>query len=312
MRENLVDDVVQTLEHADFEVSDTLDIRPKSFDVVARRGPLVLFVKVLVNIDGLDDDTAADLKSLSSHLDASAVVVGEKTRERELEDGVLYLRRGVPAFNVDTAYDYFVEGVPPFAYMARGGLYVSLDGDLLSEVRREEGMSLGQVAQELGVSRRSVSKWEDGMDATIDVALELEEVFDRDLLNPVGVLREHEADDRRPEGELDEDEQEMFAALQQTGFTVHPTEGAPFRAVADDTPEVPSAVLTGAGDSDQAARKRARLMSNISDVTRTRSIYLVDTAGRDHIEDTVLIEVDELEDADETEDVEELYKEKSR
>ncbi len=311
MRENLVDDVVQTLEHADFEVSDTLNIRPKSFDVVARRGPLVLFVKVLVNVDGLDADTVADLKMLSSHLDASAVVVGEKTRDRELEDGVLYLRRGVPAFNVETAHDYFVEGVPPYAYMARGGLYVSLDGDLLSQARREEGMSLGQVANELGVSRRSVSKWEDGMDATIDVALELEEVFDRDLLDPVGVLKEFDEEVESAEDRLDEDEREMLDALQRTGFEVHPTEGAPFRAVADSAPEVPDAVLTGAGESESAARKRARLMSNISDVTRTRSIYLVDSSDRDSIENTVLIEIGELEDVDESEEVDEMYKEKS-
>ncbi|MFP4631937.1 MAG: transcriptional regulator [Halobacteriales archaeon] len=308
MRDRLVADVVSLLEDGEFEVSDTCNIRPKSFDLVARRGSLVLFVKVLVNVDGLDRRSADELKLLSHHLDASALVVGRKTRDGELEDGVLYLRRGIPALNPATAYDQFVEGVPPFAYMSRGGLYVNVDGDVLEDRRRENGMSLGQVAQELGVSRRSVSKYEDGMDASIDVALRLEEVFDADVVLPVDVFPGPVEYDE-PEPELDEDERTAYTVFRRTGFEVHHTTGAPFRAVVDRDRDIPDALLTGSGGTS-TARKRARLMSSIGRVTETESIYLMESHSDDTLEDTVVIEYDELREFDSAEELYEVYRER--
>ncbi len=58
--------------------------------------------------------------------------------------------------------DLFLEGVPPLIYAAPGGLYVNIDADLLADVREERDWSLGRLATELGVSRRTVSKYEDG------------------------------------------------------------------------------------------------------------------------------------------------------
>jgi putative transcriptional regulator len=269
---------------------------------------MVLLLKVLVNIDGLDAETAEEMKALSTHLGAESLVVGAKTRDHELEDGVLYLRRGVPAMSHGTARDYFVEGVPPLVYMGSGGLYVSIDGDLLEDARDDEDMSLGRVADELGVSRRAVSKYEDGMDATLEVGLRLEEIFGERLISPVEIFEEVNSedktdDDRGSVGEEPENETErhVFGILRAAGFEVVPTSRAPFRALSRENDET---VLTGTGKSGGSdIVKRARLMSSISDVARTSSVYVVeDKPARDSIEDTALVEVEDLEDVEGSDD----------
>ncbi len=187
-RSALIENVTAMLEDAGFAVSDRCVIRPKSFDVAARRGDDLLFVKILGNVDAFDGPTGAEMRRLGHYLHGTPVVIGLRTRDEDLERGVVYFRHGVPVISPDTALDFFVEGVPPLVYAAPGGLYVNIDGDVLADEREERGWSLGRLATELGVSRRTVSKYEDGMNASIDVAVKLEDVFDDALTSPVDVL----------------------------------------------------------------------------------------------------------------------------
>src|SRR6056297_1550677 len=186
-RSALVGNVTAMLEDAGFLVSERCAIRPKSFDVAARRGEDLVLLKILGNIDAFDGTTGEEMRRLGTYLNATPMVVGLRTRDEDLKPGVVYFRHGVPVFNPDTAMELFVEGVPPLIYAAPGGLYVNIDGDLLADERRERGWSLGQLATELGVSRRTVSKYEDGMNASIDVAIQLEEMFDQPFSSPVSV-----------------------------------------------------------------------------------------------------------------------------
>jgi len=45
MRDRVLEDATAVLKKGGFAVSDTCNIRPKSFDVVARRGDLVILLK---------------------------------------------------------------------------------------------------------------------------------------------------------------------------------------------------------------------------------------------------------------------------
>lgn len=187
-RTALIENITAMLEDADFLVSDRCAVRPKSFDVAARRDEDLVLLKILGNVDALDAETGAEMRRLGEYLQATPMVIGIRTRDEELKPGVVYFRHGVPVINPDTGYDLFVEGMPPLIYAAPGGLYVSLDGDLLADEREERGWSLGRLATELGVSRRTVSKYEDGMNASIEVAIQLEDLFNEPFSSPVDVL----------------------------------------------------------------------------------------------------------------------------
>ena len=306
-RSALVGNVTAMLEDAGFVVSERCAVRPKSFDIAARRREEILLVKILSNIDAFDARTGGEMRRLGGFLGATPLVIGLRTRDQELDPGVAYFRHGVPVFSPDTALDLFVEGVPPLIYAAPGGLYVNIDSEVLADAREQRGWSLGQLAQELGVSRRTVSKYEDGMDASVEVATELEEMFDAPLASPVDVFEEESVRETKdpPEApEPDPADERVVAMLTRVGYEVHPTDRAPFETVSDDGEA--EQVLTGHSEFDRTAEKRARIMSSVGRVTRTRPVYIVEKAPRESVEGTALIEQDEIEDVEERDDFRDL------
>jgi len=313
-RSALVGNVTAMLEDAGFVVSDRCAIRPKSFDIAARRGEDVLLLKILGNIDAFDAATGAEMRRLGEYLNVTPIVAGLRTRDEELKPGVVYFRHGVPVLSPDTAMDLFVENVPPLIYAAPGGLYVNIDSEVLEDIREDRDWSLGRLAQELGVSRRTVSKYEDGMDASVEVAAQLEELFDAPLTSPVEVLdgaeevRETEGTPDDPA--VDPDDEPIVAVLTRVGYEVHPTDRAPFKTVSEDEREREN-VLTGHSDFTETAEKRARIMSSVGRVTRTTSVYIVEEAPRDAVEGTALIEHDEMQDIEERVELRDLVMERA-
>ncbi|CQH61227.1 cro/C1 family transcription regulator [Halobacterium hubeiense] len=308
-RSVLIENVTAMLADAGFTVSDRCATRPKSFDVAARRDEDVILVKILGNIDAFDAPTGAEMRRLGTYLDATPMVIGLRTRDEELKPGVVYFRHGVPVLSPDTAMDFFVEGVPPLIYAAPGGLYVNIDGDVLADRRQNEDLSLGQLANQLGVSRRTVSKYEDGMNASIEVAMELEELFGGDLTSPVSVMDgAEEVRDAEPtpdDPEADPEDVPVLSVLARVGFEVHPTDRAPFKAVSEDASGA-DRVLTGHSSFTDAAVKRARIMSSLGSITHTRAVYVVDEASRDSVDDTAIVEREELEDVEDSDEFRDL------
>jgi putative transcriptional regulator len=302
------------LEDAGFLVSDRCAIRPKSFDIAARRGRDTLLVKILGNIDAFDAMTGAEMRRLGEYLDATPMVIGLRTRDEELKPGVTYFRHGVPVLSPDTAMELFVEEVPPLIYAAPGGLYVNIDSEILADEREDRDWSLGRLANELGVSRRTVSKYEDGMDASVEVATKLEEMFDAPLTSPVEVLdgaeevRENEPTPDDPD--VDPEDEPIVAVLTRVGFDVHPTDRAPFKTVSEDERRQEE-MLTGHSELTKTAEKRARIMSSVGRVTRTRSVYVVDRASQDAVEGTALIEEAEMENISEADELRDLIMERA-
>ena len=316
-RSALVGNIAAMLRDADFAVSDRCSIRPKSFDLAARRGEDLLLVKILANVDSLDAETGVEMRRLGSYLSATPLVIGLRTRDEDLKPEVVYFRHGIPAVNPDTAYDLFIENVPPLIYAAPGGLYVNIDGDLLADEREERGWSLGRLATELGVSRRTVSKYEDGMNASIDVAIKLEELFDQPFSDPVDVMdgadEVREADPTPQDPAVDPDEDHVLAVLARVGFTVHPTTRAPFTAVSEDGERQIENLLTGHSAFTRSAEKRARIMSSLGEVTRTRSVYVTEEREkRDSVEGTALVSQDELAALRDADDLRDLILERAR
>ena len=312
-RTALIENLTAMLQDAGFMVSDRCSTRPKSFDIAARRNEELLLVKVLANIDAFDGPTGREMRRLGAYLGGTPLLIGLRSRDEELKPGVVYFRHGVPVLNPDAALELFVHDVAPLIYAAPGGLYVNIDGDILADEREERGWSLGRLATELGVSRRTVSKYEDGMNASVEVATRLEEMFDGDLTSPVSVLDGAEdirdAEPTPEDPEVTPEDEPIVAVLTRVGFEVHPTERAPFNAVSEDT-EHADHLLTGHSAFTEAAVKRARIMSSLGHITRTRAVYFVDDATRTSVDDTAIIEREELEDIDDPDEFRDMVGER--
>jgi len=303
-KELLAEGVEEVLRQAGFSTSDRCYLRPRSFDLAARKGDLFLLLKILSNIDGLNASTAVEVRRLAKHLFASPLLIGEKTRDQHLERGAVYFRYGIPTLSLPTLADCIIDEALPLVYAAHGGLYVRIDGPRMRQIRLERGISLGALASELGVSRRTISKYEmENMDTSVDVAVKLEEIFTEELILPVdpfhsGILQE-------VEGRVTDN---ILQLLLEIGFEVFPTSQAPFNAITRDEDLV---VLTGVSKFSQSMLKKARLMSSLSAVAKTKSAVIIDGETKlECIEETAIIEKRELETIDRTREFEDLVLEK--
>ncbi len=312
-KELLISKVIAILSKAGFIISERCDIRPRSFDIAARREKLLLLIKALYNIDGLNEETANEMRFLSRHLHGNPVVVGEKTRDHSLEAGVVYFRHGVPAVDINTLHDYFIENMPPLIYAEHGGLYVNIEGSILKEERIKKNISLGALASMLGVSRRTISKYEEReMAASVDVALKLEEILDRGFTLAVDLFEKLYLNDSYKQDV--EKESSTLSILKNMGFDVLPISHAPFDAVSisanrkDET-----TILTGVGEYTITMVKKAHLMSSISEVALTQSLLIVHgTSKTKNIEKTVLVEEKELKKYYDKDDFINLLQERGR
>ncbi|MFB3765963.1 MAG: transcriptional regulator [Methanotrichaceae archaeon] len=298
--------VAEVLKKAGFAISDRCYLRPRSFDLAARKGELFVLLKILSNIDGLNERTALEVRRLAHHLLGQPLLVGEKTRDQDLERGAVYFRYGIPTVSLPTLADCLLEGLLPLVYAAHGGLYVRIDGTRIRQLRLDRGISLGALASELGVSRRTVSKYEtENMDTSVDIAIMLEEIFEQELIRPVELFQSASIEDQ-PEQITDN----VLKLLSEIGFSVVPATQAPFNAISRDENLT---VLTGVSKFTQSMLKKARLMSSLSSVSRTHSAVIVEGESKiERIEETAIIEKRELESICDPYEFEDLMLEKQK
>jgi putative transcriptional regulator len=260
--------VISVLITGGYLVSERFSMRPRSFDLIASNRSTTLVIKVVSHIDSVSEETASDLDLVARHLRGTAIIIGERARDADLERGAVYLRYGIYAINVATLYDYLVEGIPPLIYASPGGLYVTIDGPALRDLREKRNMSLGELGSLLGVSRRTISKYEGGMGTTLEVALKIEQIFDSGLVESIDLLMPHHEKPERPEPP---GEEVPMGFLELIGMRLHMMHRAPFQALITFRDQT---ILTGYGTADRVV-KRAELIGNISHVTGTRAMCVL-------------------------------------
>ncbi len=291
VQDRLVNKAVSVLLMAGFACSERCNLRPRSFDLVAKRTDLLLIVKVASPIDNVSEEIARDLDLVATHLGGLPLIVGERGRDTELERGAVYLRYGIAAVHPETLYDFFVEEVPPLVYASPGGLYVNIDGDVLRALRERRNLSLGDLGHALGVSRRTISKYEAGMGTTLEMAVKLEEFFNAEVIESIDLLAyssHFEAGAAPPEPAP---ETAALATLRRLGLELHHLRRAPFQAMGHYGEQT---ILAGFG-SAQKVTKRAGLIGNLSEITHTHAVCVtVEEVRQKRIGRTLLIGTEAL------------------
>ena len=185
-RKELLKKIYTFLRSNDFNVSEPDLYGLVTFDIVCRRENEKYILKILYNIDTFNRFSVSSLLKMEKITGSIAIVIGEKTGNGKLENGVLYFRHGIPIFSLITFKDY-INGQKPCIYSAPGGFYVKINGEKMREIRNMRNYSIGDISQKLGVSRRSVSLYESGNSATIDVYIKLEKLLNDNLSREVDI-----------------------------------------------------------------------------------------------------------------------------
>ena len=163
------------LEKAGFQLSQGFHSRPCCFDLAAHREKKLIFLKIHANIGNICPNDAAELQKISGCFSAIPIIVGEKTRRKPLEDDTVYSRYDVCAITIKTLEDMILRGVYPLVEAGPGGYYIKLDGNLIKKRRQELELSVGTLAEMVGISRRTLYGYEREMaKASVPTAYRLE------------------------------------------------------------------------------------------------------------------------------------------
>ncbi|PYB67668.1 transcriptional regulator [Thermoplasma sp. Kam2015] len=260
-KDALISKTISMLLDNGFSVADTRGQFSASFDIIARRDIERYVLKVLYNIDTLKPTTAYELAKVAKFLRSTATIVGEKTGGGLLEDGVIYYRHGIPISSLETFRNY-INGERPYIYSGPGGFYVKINGEALREMRMKMSLSIGYLSHYLGVSRRSVSLYESGSSATIDIFLKLQEIIKGDLVDHQDLFK------ILPEELPEERVQDIYVQmlldiLERIGLDTRPAYRMPFDVLARDEDVIS---LIASILSEDTESTKIQLMKRISDV----------------------------------------------
>lgn len=312
-RETVVQEVRLLLGRTGFFSHDAKLFVSPVFDIVARRDASLVVVKCLLNGDSMTGEMAERLLQAAAMLRASPLVVAARSSRGKLEDGVIYLRHGTPMVSLKTLKDHLVDGVPPIAFAGPGGYFVSIDSGALKRARQRRRLSLDALAREVGLSRRAVQLYEEGLGAAVDAAERIERFFGESLtvpLDPFTYRAGAAGPDAGGGGTENAFESYVVKALEGMGYRVTPAARCPFDAVV----ERPGArLLSGIESAPSAVPARARTLAAIAQVAETDAVMFVSREVKtDSIGGTPVVTRRELQRADSAEEIFDIIKQRRR
>ena len=129
-RSQLLHNIEKLLKSQGYKTSDIYD--QGSFDIVARKKLLILLLKTFQNIDSINETNAHEMKQLANIFLASPIIIGERSRNGFLEEGVIYERYDIPTIGFETLKNMILYNEYPEILADRGGYFVKIDGNVIN------------------------------------------------------------------------------------------------------------------------------------------------------------------------------------
>ena len=184
----LINNVRRTLIESGYDTSKGFRSKGSSFDLTARRDRL-LFIKCLLNVDNFQDRQTNELKLISNMFTGHPLLIGERNKERDIAKGVIYKKSGIPILNINTFRDIIEHNLFPFIESRRGGKFVKINAKEFEKQRGEKEFSLTELADKVGVSRKTIYSYEQGkMDASLKVYQELKKFLKEGFERPIDIF----------------------------------------------------------------------------------------------------------------------------
>lgn len=177
------------LKEAGFDVSQICCSRPSCFDFAAKKDKNVILVKFHSDVDTFSPSESRELRMISGCVSAASLVISQKTHEKPLEDDTVYSRYAVFAITAKTFENIAFRGAHPLIHAGPGGYSVEIESDLIKKRRHELGLSIGKLAEMVGVSRRTLYGYERGMTrASVRSAYNLAKTLGIPVAQPINIF----------------------------------------------------------------------------------------------------------------------------
>jgi len=189
-REEMLNAAESVLKTVGFKISKRCTSRPSCFCMVARKNSDLTFIKVPSDLRNITLRDALELQTISSHFSANPLFIGEKSREKQLEDDTVYTRYDIYAVTLKTLEDVVTRRMLPLVEAGPGGYYVRLDGESIRNRRIKLGLSVGKLAEQMRISRRTLYGYERGMaKASVSAAYNLEWMLSIPVVKPIDIFK---------------------------------------------------------------------------------------------------------------------------
>jgi len=288
------------LKSAGFKISKRCSSRPSCFCMVTRKMDDLAFIKVPSDLGKISLKDALQMQAISSLFSATPLFIGDMARERPLEDDTVYTRYEVYAVTLKTLDDFVNRSMMPLVEAGPGGYYARLDGEAIRQRRMKLGLSVGKLAEQLRISRRTLYGYERGMvKASVSAAYNLEWILGMPVVKPIDIFKP------APPGVG------FFAAAKRMivrnrflktvmkrlilcNFKVAATSRAPFDFIAQPPDESVKIIGGVTRRGEKSIDERAKEILSISEVVNAQPLFITDGKLVPEI-DIPLIDSEELE-----------------
>ncbi len=270
-RSQLLQQIENLLKSQGFKTSDIYD--QGSFDIVARKNLLILLLKTFQNIDSINESNAHEMKQLANIFLASPIIIGEKSRNGMLEEGVIYERYDIPTIGFDTLKNMILYNEYPEILADRGGYFVKIDGNVIKQYREEYSLSLKDLADLAHVSRATMYKYENEIvRANTETAMILEEILNTKVTLDIDLLKQPQTED------ITYSEGDDTLDLSKLGYGVVSTNKSPFDAVAkmkSSDKHSPLMANVEKNRTEKTLKRMAIPLKDLSMVTTSEPVFII-------------------------------------
>jgi len=245
------------------------------FDIAARRRELFL-LKVLDNVDSVQESQAINLATLSEKLGANVSLIGTHTRYETLRDNVIYERFDIPTFTPATL-DAILEERSPTIYRNRGGMFAEIDPSALKRARNAAGLTQQQLADAIGVTKKSIYEHESRkMRAQHEIADRMEKLFGEKVsirFEPAPIASSAET---RPTSQF---EHSISGHLRRMGFATSFVERSPFNIIAEEK----VVLISDAEPNPRIIERKAQQLEQFAGVSKKPIVVISETEPRTNL-----------------------------
>ena len=271
-RSKMLQEIDNLLTSEGYKTSNIYD--QGSFDLVARKNLLILLLKTFLNIDSINEANAHEMKQLANIFLASPIIIGEKSRNGILEEGVIYERYDIPAISFETLKNMILYKEYPEILADRGGYFVKVDGNVIKQYREEYSLSLKDLADLAHVSRATMYKYENEIvRANTETAMILEEILNTKVTLDIDLLKPTISED--------------IEYSNVEGADILSTNKSPFDAVAKmKSSKDKSSLLTNVekNRSEKTLKRMAIPLKDLSMITSSEPVFII---NNDKIKDSL-------------------------
>lgn len=281
-RAEMLDATESILKRASFQVSERCVARPSCFDFAARREEQLVFVRVPTEVGNVSAKDASELQTISGCFSAVALFIGERTRRKPLEDDTVYMRYSIYTITPKTLEDLVFRGMHPLVEAGPGGYYVKIDGNIIRETRQKLGLSVGKLAEMVGISRRTLYGYEKGMaKASVSTAYNLEWVLGVPVVQPFNVFQRDTPNKGFFATARHMIARNLLLQMVSRGFAkfdvrVAPTRRAPFDFIARCSEKRLNIIGGVADERDRNIDQRTEEIISISRIIEAHSVFITD------------------------------------